>query len=132
MSPGAAEEGTAGAQVLLVGVGNPMRHDDGVGPLVVAQAVQLATGTDLVEALRIASPLVAPLDLLELWTDGDELSIVVDAVRSGAAPGELSLGYLGRPERAERLCPAAGAQLVVPGEGRRPSTHGLGVPDVYA
>ncbi|MGB8651444.1 MAG: hydrogenase maturation protease, partial [Mycobacteriales bacterium] len=64
---------------LLVGLGNRDRGDDAVGPVVVGQVV--VDGTRAVE-------LADPLALLELWA-GADLAVVVDAVRTGRAPGEL-------------------------------------------
>jgi aldose 1-epimerase len=68
----------------------------------------------------LAGPLGEPLDLLGSW-DGADLAIVVDAVRSGAPPGTLTLDWLGVP----------GGLDPQPGDSRSPSTHGLGVADVY-
>lgn len=103
-------------RIVLAGIGNEMRHDDGAGPVVANRAARLA-GARLSDAL--ASPLNEPLDLLDYW-DGADLAIVVDAVRSGAAPGTVTLTWLEGP--GDALPPAGGG---------RPSTHGLGVADVY-
>jgi hydrogenase maturation protease len=60
-----------------------------------------------------------PLDLLGTW-DGADLAIVVDAIRSGAAPGTLTIvdlaGHLDTSEPIER-----------PGTT---STHGIGLSGV--
>ena len=69
--------------------------------------------------MALAGPLGEPLDLLDDW-EGADLAIVVDAVRSGAPPGTVTLNWLG--EALDALSPA---------RSRRPSTHGLGVADVY-
>ncbi len=67
---------------LVIGVGNRFRGDDGVGPAVADrlrhQCRQLAVIETDGESAR----------LVEAW-DNAELVVVVDAVRSGAAPGTL-------------------------------------------
>ena len=125
--PAAAQAHGAAAQaqaapagrVSLAGIGNEMRHDDGIGPVVARRAAQLSSdhGSALVTAL--ATPLNEPLDLLDDW-DGDDLAIVVDAVRSGAPPGTVTLTWL------EPL-----GDVVLPATCGRASTHGLGVADVF-
>lgn len=67
---------------LLIGVGSPLRHDDGVGRAVA-------------QMIREASPRARVIEmegegaaLLEAWT-GAGLVVIVDAVRSGAAPGTV-------------------------------------------
>lgn len=69
---------------LVVGLGNPMRGDDGIGPAVVAALRQLPVGGDVD---LVTSDQDGPA-LLELWTQRP-LVIVVDAVRSGAPPGTV-------------------------------------------
>lgn len=89
-------------KVLLIGVGNPDRGDDGAGPIVASRLrlpeveVRLARG----EAT----------ELLQLFSGRDRV-YVVDAVVSGQAPGTL-----------HRL---DGHDL--PGFMRSTSTHGLGL-----
>jgi len=67
---------------LVIGIGNTMRRDDGAGHAVV-------------RAIRASAPDVPVLlaggdgaALLEAWR-GAQLVIVVDAIRSGAAPGTV-------------------------------------------
>ena len=67
--------------VLLAGVGNPDRGDDGFGPAVLARLARLS----LPEAERIVR--ARPLDLLDHWP-GRRLAIVVDAAL-GEEPGRL-------------------------------------------
>ena len=76
-----------------------------------------APGGGFVSAL--AGPLSEPLDLLDDW-EGDDLAIVVDAVRSGAPVGTVTLTWL------EHL-----VDVVLPTGAARASTHGLGVADVF-
>ena len=84
---------------LVIGVGNPLRHDDAVG-----LAVAKRTGGVLHEGE--CSPLV------DLWAAHGEV-IVVDAASSGAVAGTVS-----------RFDAAAGP---VPIRGVRSSTHAFGV-----
>jgi len=100
-------------RVVVAGLGSEHRRDDGAGPLIVAQAVEEAgVGNDI-------GPLTDPLDLLGAW-DGADLAIVVDAVRSGEAPGTLRVVDL-----------AAGIDVVGPGHrAGGTSTHGIGLAGV--
>ncbi len=109
----------AGGGVVLAGIGNEMRHDDGAGPVVVARAALLATGHADRPFAALETSLSEPLDLLGYW-DGADLAIVVDAVRSGAVPGTVTLTWFEN-----------GALTLLRAGRRRPSTHGLGVADVY-
>jgi len=70
-------------RVVVAGIGNLMRGDDGVGPVV---ATRLAPA--LPASVRTLVGLGDPLELIEVW-DGAELAIVVDAVVSGAPPGTI-------------------------------------------
>ena len=74
--------------IVVVGVGNPWRGDDGVGPAVAA-AVRDRLGpggpagrVDVVDLDGEAARLV------DAW-DGADLAVVVDAARTGAPPGTL-------------------------------------------
>ena len=97
-----------GPTVVVAGFGTEYRRDDGVG---VAVAARLA-GRPGVEDI---GPVADPLDLLGRWDDAD-LAVVVDALRSGAAPGTLRTIELpsGLPEK---------------GSGAT-STHGIGLAGV--
>jgi hydrogenase maturation protease len=77
-------DGPASHTVLVAGVGNAMRRDDGAG-LAVARRVRELGAPDGVE-VRAAEG--EPVGLLELW-DGRDAVVLVDAMRSGAAPGTV-------------------------------------------
>jgi hydrogenase maturation protease len=90
---------------VVIGVGNPLRRDDGLGPAALTR----------MEGFVPEHTVLVPLDgeaarLVEAWT-GKDVAIVVDATRSGAEPGTI--------------------RRVVVGEGRTPcggspaSTHAL-------
>jgi hydrogenase maturation protease len=90
---------------VVIGVGNPYRSDDGVGPAV----VDLLRGMGVPESM-LARSLGETTELMDLWEDTD-LAIVIDAVRAEPA----------HPGRVHRL--------VVPeldtGRTRAASSHGL-------
>lgn len=91
---------------LVVAAGNPERGDDGAGPAV------LALLRDPPLAAELFAPRVVPPDLYARWSP-ERAVILVDAVRSGAAPGTVHrLDARARPLPAE-LCGL--------------SSHGLGL-----
>jgi len=94
--------------VVVIGLGNPFRRDDGIGPaFVAALEPQVQPNITLVAATR------DPTVLLEAWTDAD-LAIVVDAaVCQPSMPGRIHRFTSSMPTDA------AGAG----------HSHGLGVSD---
>jgi len=94
---------------VVAGIGSHYRHDDAVGLVV---ATQVATTTGVVDL----GPLGEPLDLLGLW-DHAPFAVVVDAARSGAAPGTVHIHDV----TADAVDTSAGLPT---------STHGLGLVDV--
>ena len=70
--------------VVLIGVGNPWRGDDGVGRAVVDAAAQQLSDVEVVRSDG------EPARLIDAWT-GAGLAVVVDAVRGGAAPGTVQV-----------------------------------------
>ena len=81
--------------VVVIGVGNAMRRDDGIGPAVLESLGR----TDLGDVARTDVELVM-LDgestrLIEAWR-GRRRAIVIDAVRSGEPPGRIHRVELGR------------------------------------
>ena len=94
------------ASTVVIGIGNPLRGDDAAGRTVVRslRAAGMPAGVELVETDG------DPATLIEFWR-GRDVALVVDAVRSGAAPG--SIHHLELP----------GTASVPPGT----SSHGLGL-----
>jgi hydrogenase maturation protease len=92
--------------VVVVGVGNVYRRDDGVGPAVAARLRERAPGVNAVSCEQ------EPSRLLDAWA-GADLAIVVDGVSSGDEPGVVH-----RFDVSERPLPAG----VFHG-----STHAFGV-----
>ena len=64
---------------VVIGIGNPMRRDDGVGPAVVAALADHVPGTRLVVTDG------EPTTLLEAWRDA-QLAVVIDAIRAADLP----------------------------------------------
>jgi hydrogenase maturation protease len=91
----------------VIGVGNPWRRDDGAGVAVARRLGELAPPG--VEARTHEGD---GAGLLDAWA-GERHVVIVDAARSGAAPGTLVRFDAG----AEPL----------PARGLRSSTHGFGV-----
>jgi len=69
--------------VAIIGIGNPMRQDDGVGPAVVE-----ACRADPIAGCELVQLDGETTRLLEAWRDR-ELAIVIDAISTGAAPGTI-------------------------------------------
>jgi len=95
-------------QAVVIGIGNPFRRDDGVGPEVAARI----QGKRL-PGVRVVIADGEPGGLLEAW-EGADLAVVVDAIqRVPASPGSI---HRLTASELETGCTAA-------------SSHGLGVPD---
>jgi len=96
--------------VLVVGIGNPDRGDDGIGPIV----ARMLSGRvpDGVHVLELGSDLLA---LMENW-DGASSVIVVDAVAPITRPGRIH-----RIDLAKNPLPVAFAP---------PSSHAFGLAEI--
>jgi len=83
--PGATFLGTAmGSRVVIVGVGNPLARDEGLGPRAIALLAERCL-PDGVEAIDAGTDLLAAIGDLE----GAERVILIDAVRTGHEPGTI-------------------------------------------
>jgi hydrogenase maturation protease len=71
--------------ILVLGLGNPLRGDDGVGPRIVAELER----RDLPEGVTTMDVGTAGLDLLHLL-EGWDRAIVVDAADVGLKPGQFA------------------------------------------
>ena len=76
---------SAASPRVVIGVGTPMRGDDGLGPHVV-EVLATRLGPDPEVDLRVVDG--EPTRLIELWRDRTG-AVVVDAVRTGARPGTV-------------------------------------------
>jgi hydrogenase maturation protease len=92
---------------VVIGIGVDERSDDGCGRLV-AEALSDA----LPPAVAIHSTLGEAAELIDLWS-GASCAVVIDAVRTGSAPGTLL-----RFDASDEPLPAA---------IRRSSTHDMGL-----
>lgn len=68
---------------LVIGVGNPMRRDDGAGPAVVRSLLN-----KLPKDVAVIEHHGDGLKLLQIWQDIDKV-VLVDAAFSGALPGTI-------------------------------------------
>lgn len=106
--------------VLLMGIGNAHRNDDGAGLAVVgALRDRLPEGLAERAVVRLGAPDAAAL--VEAWGDA-ALAVIVDAVASGAAPGTVHRLEAGDWD-------GLGARLPARPQG---STHGLGLGEAIA
>ena len=107
---------TAGAGVVVVGYGNPLRGDDAVGWRV---AETIATDPRLAGAHVIAAHQLLPEHAVELAEAG--LAVLVDA-KVGELPGSISVAHVApcseRGAFAHHLTPAALAGLALAVAGR--------------
>jgi hydrogenase maturation protease len=95
-------------EAVVIGIGNPFRNDDGIGPAVAAQIEE-----QRLPGVRVVISDGEPAGLLEAWA-GADLAVVVDAIhRVPASPGSIHRLTAGQLEAGS---PAA-------------SSHGLGMPD---
>ncbi len=107
--------------MVVIGVGNALRQDDAAGVEVArrlrtrAGAAKIAGGVEVAGDGEIAvlQHEGEPLGLLELW-DGARAVVLVDAIRSGAAPGTI--------HRVDASCEPIPALL-----NGSSSTHAVGV-----
>lgn len=74
---------TSRKTMLVVGIGNPYRCDDGVGPLIAEHL-----GKILLEQVNIRSHITDGLSLIHLWKKYDCVYLI-DAVSSGRTPGRV-------------------------------------------
>ncbi len=110
-TPVPASGAPAGGAV-VIGVGNPYRRDDGVGPAVAARVAETLDPARH-PGVRVCEHDGEPAGLLERW-DGARIAVVVDAVRTGARPGTVHRVAVGDTPQAT----AASS-----------SSHGLGLGD---
>jgi hydrogenase maturation protease len=96
-------------RIVVLGVGNEYRSDDGAG-LAVAKVVATRAPSDV----RVLECEQEPSRLIDAWEDA-ELAVVVDAVASGATPGTVH-----RFDASE---------APIPSGVFRSSTHAFGVGD---
>lgn len=111
----------ARSNVLVLGLGNPLRGDDGIGPRVVAELEH----RELPEGVEVLDAGTGGLDLLQI-IEGRERVVIVDAAEVSVEGGRIAPGQFVRfaPEEAH----LAGTPRGVAGEGF--SFHHAGVSEV--
>jgi hydrogenase maturation protease len=135
-----------GAGPVVVGVGNPYRGDDGIGPAVLDRLERAGLGAGGAAGVTLVPSDGEPTRLIEAW-EGAAVAVVVDAVRTGAAPvgtvhrWELvthpgstgpsgSPGVSGSPAVLDTSCARGGSPDGWPGDpGAGGGTHALGLAD---
>lgn len=70
--------------IVVIGVGNVLRRDDGVGPAVAAEVARRCP-----PGVRVVTCAVEPTAILDAW-DGAELAVIVDAVGGPDDPGAMA------------------------------------------
>lgn len=91
------------ARVLVAGMGNVLRGDDGFG---VEVARRVAARPDLPAGVRVVDVGIGGIALVQELLDGYGLLVIVDAARSGRPPGSLTVSRLEIPGDAA-AAPAA-------------------------
>ena len=108
---------------VVIGVGNPFRRDDGIGP-----AVATAIGRQHLPGVRVVCSDGEPSGLIEAWS-GVGLAVIVDALHGGPA------GRIPCPGCVHRVTPAGLDAQPGPPAARAGSSaggsHGLGVADAF-
>ncbi|RDI75837.1 hydrogenase maturation protease [Gaiella occulta] len=86
-------------RVLVAGVGNILRRDDGFGPVVVSRLGPLPEGADVVETG------IGGIALVQELLGGYEGLVIVDAVDQGAEPGTVFViePEIGEPEHVSDI-----------------------------
>lgn len=102
--------------MVVMGVGNPYRRDDGVGP-----ALAAAIGALKLPDVTVLTSDGEPGRLLDAWS-GAELAVVVDAMcRDGGKPGQIHrVGVTDGGPASDLACSGSA------------STHGLGIGEAIA
>lgn len=94
--------------VVVIGIGNQLRGDDGAG----LEAVRRVRDCELSTSITVHLHEGEAIGLLTLW-DGADAALLVDSVQSGAPPGTI-----------HRL---DASHLPLPARARRSSSHAIGV-----
>jgi hydrogenase maturation protease len=84
--------------VLVAGMGNVLRRDDGFG---VEVARRLASDTSLPAAVRVIDVGIGGIHLVQELMAGYDALVVIDAVERGSAPGTVHLLTAEVPDLAE-------------------------------
>ena len=83
--------------VLVAGIGNIFRTDDGFGPEVVRRLAEPAAGP-LPEGVRVVDYGIRGMHLAYDLLDGYDVLVLVDAMPAGDQPGEVSVLQVGEDD----------------------------------
>lgn len=111
--------------MVVAAIGSEWRGDDGVGPEVLRRA-RARCPEALLERCLFVGPLAGPLDLLGQWDEAD-LAIVVDATRSGLAPGTVTRLELGGDATGADGPPSRSGRSHAADPDAAASSHGIGL-----
>jgi len=112
------------SRAVLIGIGNPYRRDDGIGPALVAAIRQL----DLPGVSLVVSD-GQPNQLLDAWS-GAGLAVLVDAVRrEPTLPGRIYRAVVLNAQANAPDTRTEGLAAAAWGPDGSASTHRLGIPD---
>ena len=113
-------------RVALIGLGNALRGDDAIGPLVAARVRDRLRALGVPGAdhrLDLRCGALDPLAIIAAWS-GATTAVVIDAAVSGAPPGTV-LRFDVTPRADSRAAP-------LPAAFGRASSHGLGLAEAIA
>ena len=86
------------SKILIAGMGNILRRDDGFG---VEVAKRLATENKLPAGVRVVEVGIGGIHLVQELMAGYEMLVVIDAVERGSAPGTVHVLEAEVPDLAE-------------------------------
>ena len=96
--------------VLVIGIGNDFRRDDGVGFAVAAEIAKRRPA-----GVRVMTAIGEPASILEAWTDAQLVVAVDAAMGEGATPGRIRRWTPGNDDQPSVV-----------------SSHAVGLPQTYA
>ena len=102
------------ASMVVIGMGNPMRHDDGIGHVVLERLARLGVADDRVELVALDGEASR---LLEAWRDRRR-AVVIDAGGTGDRPGAIHRIEVGVDD--------------LPGRASGTSSHAIGLVEALA
>ena len=96
-------------KVLIVGIGNGLRQDDGAGPALASRLEASLQGRRS-ERLTVITHAGDGLSLMEAW-GGFHQVVIVDAARSGARPGTVYRFEVGEEDLPHDFCNCSSHQF---------------------
>ncbi len=75
-----------GTKTIILGIGNTLKGDDGVGPLVCQRLIEKGVGADVIDAGTVPENYIQPI-----IKKTPQNLVIIDAVDFGASPGVIKL-----------------------------------------